>query len=218
MRVLISLLMLAAPALGAEWFVDFEKGLDGWHLPLPEDWAPADDNGNQVLRLEKPGPFGDPRRPVKFALYEPGCVSDFELEVKVRRREKSLVIAFGFQDRAHFYYAHISRDDGSHQVHNGLFKVAGGERYRIAGSGSAPVLPSEDWHRIRVRRETASGKIEVYADDDPKPRFEVVDKSYAYGWIGLGSFDETGDFDDFRLVGEPSRECRPETISPLDAR
>lgn len=213
--------LFLAASLAAEqarWSDDFSgPKLDGWHLPLPADWSRVDSGGSGVLRLEKGEPIGNPRRPVKFALFEPGCVSDFEVETRIRRFGRSMLVAFGFQDRAHFYYAHVSGDDGSHRVHNGIFKVDGGERFRIAGEGSAAALPTEDWHRIRVVREAASGKIEVYADDDPKPRFAVVDESFRYGWVGLGSFNETGEFDDFELRGVVSKECRPELISPLDA-
>ena len=214
----VGALFLAAP-LAAEresWSADFDgSALDGWHLPIPADWRRADSGGSGVLRLEKGDRIGNPRRPVKFALFEPGCVTDFELDVRMRRFGRSLLIAFGFQDRAHFYYAHLSSDDGTHRVHNGIFKVDGGERFRIGGERSAPALPTEDWHQIRVVRDAASGEIEVYADDDPKPRFSVVDGSFRHGWVGLGSFNETGEFDDFRLRGVPSNECRPERISPL---
>ena len=134
----------------------------------------------------------------------------------MRRKQKSLIVVFGYQDRSRFYYAHLSSDDGNHSVHNGLFKVHGGQRYRIAGLGSAPALPTEDWHRVRVVRNTAEGKIELFMDDDAQPRFEVIDPSFRYGRVGLGSFDETGDFDDFRLKGAESQDCRSDDISPLD--
>ena len=221
MRVIIAVLLLCVPLFGgdANWSVDFEKDdLSQWHLPIPSHWERAEEGGNGFLRLATEGPVGDPRRPVKFALWKPGCVSDFELEVKVRRAGKSLLVAFGFQDRLHYYYAHISSDHGNHRVHNGLMKVNGGERYRIAGAGTAPALPTSGWHHIRVVRKVGPGTIEVFVDGGAEPRFSLVDKDFRYGWVGLGSFNETGDFDDFKLSGVASDECRPERISPLDAQ
>jgi len=219
-------LCLPLPA-GAEarWFVDFEQtgpdldqtAMAGWHLPLPQDWEIATDGANRVLRLAKSGPIGNPRRPVKFALWKAGCVSDFVSEVKMRRNDGSLLMAFGFQDRAHFYYAHVSRDDGDTRVHNGLFKVSGGERYRIGGAGSAPVLPTTRWHTVKVVRKAESGSIEVFVDGETEARFAVTDTSFQYGWVGLGSFDETGDFDDFRLTGTSSHHCEPAKLDPLDS-
>jgi len=221
MRLMIAVLLLCVPLFGgdASWSVDFENAdLSDWHLPIPSHWEHAEKGGNGFLRLATEGPVGDPRRPVKFALWKPGCVSDFELEVKARRPGKSLLVAFGFQDRLHYYYAHISSDHGNVRVHNGLLKVNGGERYRIGGAGTAPALPTSDWHHIRVVRRVEVGSIEVFVDDEAKPRFSVVAKDYSYGWVGLGSFNETGDFDDFKLSGAASDKCRPERISPLDAQ
>ncbi len=218
---MIAVLFLALPLFGgdASWSADFEKDeLSNWHLPIPADWERAHEGGNGFLRLVTKGPVGAPRRPVKFALWKPGCVGDFELEVKARRAGKSLLVAFGFQDRSHFYYAHISSDPGTERVHNGLLKVNGGERYRIGGAGAAPALPTTNWHDIRVVRKVESGAIDVFVDGQTEPRFSVIDNDYAYGWVGLGSFDETGDFDDFKLSGTASDKCRPERISPLDAQ
>jgi hypothetical protein len=118
------------------------------------------------------------------------------------------MVAFGYQDTLRFYYAHVSVDKGDHAVHNGLFKVDGGERFRIAGQGSAPVLPDQNWHEVRIVRRVSTGEMELYADRDPQPRFRHVDGSFRFGRIGLGSFDETGDFDDLRLEGLASSECR----------
>ena len=207
--------MLAAA--DREWTADFEgDSFDGWAVPLPDNWLIAEEDGNKFLRLGEAGPIGAPRRPVMFAVWEPGCVADFVAEVKVRRKGRSLLIAFGFQDRLHYYYAHISSDNGDHAVHNGLFKVDGGERFRIAGAGSAPALPTADWHHVRIIRETESGRIDVFMDGDSEPRFHVFDRSFAFGRVGIGSFDETGDFDDFRLQGEVSGECQADEVSALD--
>jgi hypothetical protein len=219
MRVLVLSLLAAGLLTGAEgnWSADFDHGgTAGWFVPRPQDWEIADEGGDKVLYLKKSGPVGNPRRPVKFALFQPGCVSDFVAEAKVKRLGRSLLVAFGFQDRLHYYYAHISSDDGSHAVHNGLFKVDGGERFRIGGEGSKPALPTGGWHTVRVVRDVASDRIEVFMDGETAPRFAVVDKSFRYGRVGLGSFDETGYFDDFRLTGTPSEECDETKISPLD--
>ena len=219
MRLVLAVLVVCPilVAADAQWSADFEdRDLSPWHLPLEADWKLVGEGGNHFLRLAKKGPIGDPRRPVKFALWKPGCVSDFEAEVRMRRAGKSLLIAFGFQDRAHFYYAHVSSDDGNTRVHNGLFKVNGGIRYRIGGSGSRPVLPTESWHSVRVVRKLKDGSIDVFVNGESTARFSAIDKGFAYGWVGIGSFDETGDFDDFKLSGAVSDQCNPGRISPLD--
>lgn len=189
--------------------IDFEaRDLSQWSLPQAADWEIAAEGGNHFLRLLHAGEIGSPRRPLQYALLKDVCVGDFTLRVRVRRAGKSMMITFGYQDTEHFYYAHLSADDGSHAVHNGLFKVDGGERFRIAGAGSRPVLPDQNWHVVRIVRQVESGKMQVFADGDPQPRFEHTDTSFRFGRVGLGSFNETGDFDDFRLDGQSSSQCR----------
>ncbi len=45
-----------------------------------------------------------------------------------------------------------------------------------------------------------SGSIKVFVDDEAQPRFSVVDKTFKCGQVGLGSFDETGDYTDVKLT------------------
>ena len=208
--------LAANPASAEEWRETFDEGLGDWLVPLPNDWKLIPNGDGKALSLETPMPIGTPRRPVKFAIYQPACVSDFELDVSLQRREKSLIVVFGYQDRLHFYYAHLSVDDGGHSVHNGLFKVYGGSRYRIGGFDSAPALPSEDWRRVRIVREVATGRIALFMDGEAEARFEAIDPGLKFGRIGLGSFDETGAFDDLRLSGTPSEACGAHVESPLD--
>jgi hypothetical protein len=112
-------------------------------------------------------------------------------------------------DTLHFYYTHLSKDPGTKiDVHNGLFIVDGGPRHRIAGLEAAPALPDQTWHRIRVQRDVHSGSTEVFVDAERTPRFSVIDHTFNCGQVGLGSFDETGDFADVRLTSEDAG-CRP---------
>lgn len=191
--------------------MDFESGdLSAWTLPKPADWEIGVEGGNHFLHMTRAGEIGEPRRPLQYAILKDSCVGDFTLDVKTRRTgaSKSVLVTFGYQDTLHFYYAHLSSDDGNVRVHNGLFKVDGGERFRIAGTGSAPVLPDAGWRRIRIVRDVSTGKIDVFAGSDPQPRFHFVDRSFRWGRIGLGSFNETGDFDDLHIQGQSSNECR----------
>lgn len=81
-----------------------------------------------VLAARPAGGAGTARRPVKFAVPEPARGNDFELQGSRHRRGKSLVVVLCYQDRLHFYYAHLSVGDGSHSAHNGLFKGYDGRR------------------------------------------------------------------------------------------
>ena len=221
------LLLLAAPAVlgGSNWTIDFENNnLDDWYLPDAEVWTVKNEDGNRVLHLTEGGLMGkNPRRPVRFALFKPGCVTSFDLRVRLRKDpkqgESDLLIAFGYQDRLRFYYAHLSNDDKSPQAHNGLFKVDSADRLRIAGLGAKPALSDTEWHDVRIERNIESGSIRVFMDGQSAPIFQVIDKSIAHGLVGFGSFNDTGVFDDIVLTGTPSDECKGpiNTLDPPEA-
>jgi hypothetical protein len=44
-----------------------------------------------------------------------------------------------------------------------------------------------------------TGSIQVFLDNQTQPKFSIVDRTYSCGQVGLGSFDETGDFSQFQL-------------------
>ena len=229
LKSLAPLLLLAAPTLLAgdtNWSIDFENGnLDDFYLPDSEVWTIKNESGNHVLHLSEGGLMGEkPRRPVRFALLKPACVGSFDLRLRLRKDpkqgESDLLVAFGYQDRLHFYYAHLSNDDENPTAHNGLFKVDDADRLRIAGLGAKPALSDAEWHDVRIERNTESGSIKVFMDEQSAPIFQVPifqvkDKSITHGLVGFGSFNDTGVFDDIVLTGTPSDQCKG-PINTLD--
>jgi hypothetical protein len=201
----------ARPALKTIDFHDnFSSGkLDRWQFPFPEDWGIKEEGPLHYLHMLRSRDPLVPRRPQQFARVKGVTVGSFTLETRVRREGSSMMIAFNYVDTLHFYYTHLSVDPGTKvDVHNGIFLVDGAPRRRIAGLEAAPVLPDKDWHRVRVERDVNSGWIKVFVDDEPQPRFSVVDKTFQCGQVGLGSFDETGDYTDVHLSSQDGG-CRP---------
>jgi hypothetical protein len=194
--------MAAAPASGpVDFREDFSSGrLDAWQFPFPEDWVVKEEGPLRLLHMLRNREPLVPRRPQQFARIKGINVGTFTLEARVRRAGKSMAIAFNYVDNIHFYYAHLSADPGAKvDVHNGIFLVDGAPRRRIAGIEAAPALPDINWHKVRVERNVRSGSIKVFVDSDPQPRFSVIDNTFKCGQVGLGSFDETGDFADVKL-------------------
>jgi hypothetical protein len=189
---------------------DFSSGkLDAWQFPFPEDWVIEEEGALHFLHMLRPRDPLVPRRPQQFARVKAVNVGSFTAEARVRRLGHSVMIVFNYTDTLHFYYTHLSVDPGTKvAVHNGIFIVDGGPRRRIAGTEAAPALPDTNWHKIRVVREVNSGSIRVFVDNDSQPRFSVVDNTFKCGQVGLGSFDETGDFTDFNLTSKDAG-CRP---------
>jgi len=54
---------------------------------------------------------------------------------------------------------------------------------------------------MKIVREVGSGRVAVFVDDESQPRLEAVDHRFRWGQIALGSFHETGDFDDITATG-----------------
>jgi len=175
-------------------------GLDAWQMPYPEDWELQRVGALSYLHMKRSREPGTPRRPIQFALLKNVDAGSFTLDVMVRRAQGSMIVVFGYVDRLHFYYVHLSMDPGVKQpVHNGIFLVDGQPRRRIAGIEARPALPDRAWHDVRIVRDAPSGSIQVFVDKENTPRFSVIDHTFAHGQVGLGSFDETGDFARFRL-------------------
>jgi len=198
------------PASPVHFSDDFERGgLDAWQMPHPEDWEILAANGNHYLHMLRARDPGVPRRPLQFALLKNVKVGSFDFRARIRREGGSMIVVFNYVDTLHFYYTHLSVDSGRKQpLHNGIFLVNDAPRVRIAGIDAPPALPDTGWHRIRVRRDAASGGIDVWSDVQGQPLFTMVDRHFSCGQIGIGSFDEMGDFDDVELTSEDGG-CSP---------
>ena len=201
----------------------FESGsLKAWELPYPEDWEilPNGPDGiSHYLHMKRNREPGVPRRPLQFALIKGVKAGSFDFQTRLRREGKSMIVVFNYVDTLHFYYTHLSGDRGADQaVHNGIFIVNGEPRRRIAGIDAPPALPDRDWHRVRVLRDATKGPIQVFMDGKTDPLFSVQDSTFDCGQVGIGSFDESGDFADVELTSNEAG-CNPRSpIRPAGGR
>lgn len=162
----------------------------------------------QTLVLEKAGVPGGPfRRPAALAILKSEPLSDLNFTLELRStapldlavRDVQLIV--GYQSPAQFYYIHLSAKTDA--VHNGIFLVNNADRKRIDEPTSKAYLTDQAWHRVRLERSMASGRIAVYFDDHAAPVLTAVDKTLGWGRVGVGSFDEIGEFRNLRLSGSP---------------
>jgi len=106
----------------------------------------------------------------------------------------------GYQDPSHFYYVHLGRKADPHA--NSIFLVNDEPRVSIAEKRTDGTDWSRGWHRVRVVRRVEAGTIEVYFDDLNTPIMTTTDRHFLSGQIGVGSFDDTGEYDSIRLYGK----------------
>lgn len=202
MRSVLAILVLAPllPAFSASIAVFGHS----WIVPDATDWKVQKDGTTEILHLGTPrGPLPGPRRPIEFALSDMPSAREATVEADVQPLGRSVIIVYAYQDKAHFNYAHLSTDTGLAQpVHNGIFHVFGGERVRISSqAGPASFAASHRWYHIKLVFNGGIGAVHVQVDGQPVPSLHAVDLSLTHGKVGLGSFDETGDFKNVKTFG-----------------
>lgn len=193
-RVLLEPVLTDPARLTHDWSLD---GSGAWRI------------GDGVLTLATAGtPAGPIRRPSALAILDTATFAAVTLEVEVRstaalpdvtpRRDALLVV--GYQSPTRFYYVHLSavRDD----VHNGIFLVDGADRRRIDVHSATAPLQDRSWHRARVERDPASGRIAVFCGEAAAPIMEAADTTLTWGRVGVGSFDDTAEFRQVRIRGQ----------------
>jgi len=187
---------------------NFSRGFADWDTTDANAWRVVvlPGTSNQVLELYRQSDYKPPHRsPVNMALLKYNTVGDFVLTAKVRTTKENyghrdMCLFFGYQDPAHFYYVHLGQKTDDHA--NQIFIVNDEPRTKISEKTS-PGTPWKDdtWHQVKIVRSVANGLIEVYFDDMEKAMMVAHDKTFDWGRIGLGSFDDTGMWDDVELRG-----------------
>lgn len=210
---LLSLVLFTSSVLRADEFdlpvvttENFNKGATNWEPKDPSAWKVVKQGDNSFYSMFKDSSYKpEVRSPVNFALLKEVTVSDFVLDVDMRSTQEvyghqDLCLFFGYQDPSHFYYVHLGREADAHA--NSIFLVNGEPRVSIAQKRTDGTAWTKDWHHVRIKRDTSKGTIEVYFDNMKKPVMTTVDKHFLHGRIGIGSFDDTGDFDNLSLRGK----------------
>lgn len=184
---------------------DFSTGVDAWVMTDSAAWKIEEEEGDPKFSLFGKSDYVAPvRSPHNMARVKDLVVTDFTLEVDAKQTGKEyghrdLCFFFGYQDPSHFYYVHLATVADPHA--NSIFLVNGAPRVSIAQKRTNGTDWKTGYHRIRIERDTESGSIKVYFNDMKVPVMETVDKTFLHGEVGLGSFDDTGNFDNFTLRG-----------------
>jgi hypothetical protein len=184
---------------------NFDEGLSRWRVLDPKTWSVAAGvHGRGVEIVARESAYAPPHRsPLHVALVRDFDVENFELRFRVRSTldtgpHRDCCVFFGYQDDAHFYYAHLGAlpDPNSGQI-----MVVDGADRRPLTQNTRPVPWDDRWHDVRLVRDTRSGRIAVYFDDSPEPLMEAFDKTFGAGAVGIGSFDDCNVFDDLEVRG-----------------
>ena len=151
------------------------------------------------------------RSPFNIALITKQAYGSFsmELEMKQTGREyghRDMCLIFGAKDPTNFYYVHIASKADAH-AHN-IFIVNDEARRSIGSKTTEGVDWGEGWHKVKLQHDVDTGSIRVYFDDMDTPIMEATDTHFDGGYVGFGSFDDTGMIDKVRIQGsiKPSKQ------------
>jgi hypothetical protein len=185
---------------------DFKNGAGHWEPTDPKAWkVVTDPDGKPYYSQFQQSKYKPPyRSPFNIALLKGYDVSDFILEAKVQSTGKDgphrdMCLFFDYQDPAYFYYVHIAKRADDHA--NQIFIVNGAARDKISTKTTPGTPWDAQWHHVKIVRTVADGKIAVYFDDMKTPAMTATDRTFTHGRVGIGSFDDSGNWTDIKLRG-----------------
>lgn len=195
---------------------DFENDMDRWQTtdPDPADsvWeiieAPTQpgQTGNHVLRVTGASKYEPPyRSPLSIAWLKDVKVGEFEITARVQNTNPSggnhrdLCVFWGRQSPSEFYYVHLGAKPDPHACQ--IFIVNNDKRTMITKDQAEGTPWTDGWHNIKVTRD-ADGNMKAYFDDMTTPLMTAQDTTFGAGQIGIGTFDDSGNFDNFVLRGK----------------
>lgn len=198
--------MLFAEELPLIFKDDFSAGAKNWEPTDPAAWKISEVDGDPAYEILGKSKYEPPyRSPFNVSMRRDGIVGDFVLTARVRTTQESMdhrdmCVVFGYQNPSNFYYVHLGQRTDPHA--NQIFIVNEAPRVAISeiASEGTPWV-SGRWHRVKIVRRIATGLIEIYFDDMEKPTHVAHDKTFSWGRIGIGTFDDMGIWDDVELRG-----------------
>ena len=143
------------------------------------------------------------RSPLNIAIIADKMFEDFLLTVDLLQTGKEyghrdLCLFFGMTSPTNFYYVHLASAADEH-AHN-IFIVDGQPRVKIASKTTSGIQWGNNaWHHVKLQRITSTGAIDVYFDDLTTPIMHAENSKFKKGYIGFGSFDDTGMMDNIKI-------------------
>ena len=165
-------------------------------------WRLSNSKGKPALELIGGSKYNDKvESPRSIALLPDRKFGDFFLEAELLQTSKEyghrdLCLFFGFQAPGQYYYVHFApkTDPRANQIfivnEKPFTKIT---RQTTAGSRWI----NDTWHKVRVQR--IGSKMKVWFNDMQKPAMLADDKRFGSGFIGFGSYNDSGMFANVRV-------------------
>ena len=202
----------AAEVLPPVFEDDFSRGADRWEPTDPAAWTLGKDGDRAVWGLNKRTSNYQPkvRSPHNVALVKDLELTDTVITFQVKSTRdtgghRDCCVFFNWRDPEHFYYVHLGAkpDPASGQI-----MIVDGAPRRPLTKNTKPVPWDDQWHTVKLVRDTATGRIAVYFDDLATPLMTTTDTTFTSGRVGIGSFDDMNDFTAVKVSGRKA-EAKP---------
>lgn len=202
-------LILVEEGLPLVFSDNFDAGMDDWKTTDGKKpfWKIEETDRGPALRVTGKSDYEPPvRSPHSIALVRDVVVGDFVMTAKIQNTNvkagahRDLCFFWGYQDPSHFYYVHLGAKADPHACQ--IFIVDGEPRIAITKKEATGTPWTEGWHDVKVVRRVADGTMEVYFDNMEIPHMTAENSKFNWGQVGVGTFDDHGNFDDFKLFAD----------------
>lgn len=173
----------------------------GWQPLTPSRWQVSTDAGNPRYFLNR-SDYNSPddKRLGELSLVDGNVWGDFVFECDAKSADAAvgnpgadLSVIFGYQDFDSYYYVNFNGEPGFteiHRIHDG------GPRVTLA-TYNAPTFNDGNYHKLRIERRGT----QILAFFDGALILSGNDGFFGQGQIGVGSFNDSGYFDNVVVNG-----------------
>lgn len=160
------------------------------------------------------------RSPFSVAIIKSIQVTSFVMDAEMLQTSpdgdghRDMVFIWNFMSPSKFYYSHISTaHDG---VAHNILIVNEADRKAISTTFSAGYDWGRNvWKKLRVVRDVESGSMAVYDLEVPATAILTAnDKIFTAGYVGFGSFDNSGQVRNVKVWAATSTPGAPDFFSP----
>jgi hypothetical protein len=160
------------------------------------------------------------RSPFSVAIVKSIQVTSFVMDAEMLQTSpdgdahRDMVFIWNFASPSKFYYSHISTaHDG---VAHNILIVNEADRKAISTTFSAGYDWGRNvWKKLRVVRDVESGAMSVFDLDAPTQAILTAnDKTFTGGYVGFGSFDNSGQVRNVKVWAATSTPGAPDFFAP----
>ena len=212
-KTLSSALLLAAALFAQARAVDAQTyTVEPWLSAQrdPSEWdfdgtGTWDISGGKIMITKAGSPAGPIRKPAAFAVIKMDPLTKATVGMQLRSTapagatNRNVVVLVGYQSPTRFYYVDLSGQ--TDPARNGIFLVDGASARRVDRWNGEALLRDQALHDLRVEFDGTSGTIRVFMDHAHKALLSAYDATLPEGRVGVGSFDDTGEFRSVRVSG-----------------